>query len=393
MSQRYTAAIVGCGSIGRAHIDGYRLNDIDVVAVADPVAVAREDYMEEIGIPQGYASIEEMLEKAHPDIVSICTWHLLHHELTIVAARPEVKAIICEKPMAIGLGHADRMVEACDASDTKLVISHQRRFTPGWEKGRELVQAGAIGQPLMANINSLQGLVNCGTHAIDGVRFVLGNPQPQWVMGAVERDTDRHERAVAIEDACMGFVHFEGDIQLFVQSDLYLDKAVGGGGFEIRGTEGLIEINESQVRLLNDDGWQDVELRMKKEDIRAIGGHANGDQTRELIAWIEGDIEEHRNSGRTARVTVEIMMALYESARLHQVIHLPLEEKEYPLDLMIAEELLPVREPGWYDIRGFLRRDNVDQEAYKKLRAEGVDHFPALRKLHEEMGENFDSGN
>ena len=75
MSKKYTAAIVGCGSIGNAHMDGYRLNDnVEVVAVADPLLVAREEYMEKYDIPQGYATVEEMLEKAKPDIVSVCTW-------------------------------------------------------------------------------------------------------------------------------------------------------------------------------------------------------------------------------------------------------------------------------------------------------------------------------
>ena len=385
MSSKYTAIIVGCGSIGRSHVEGYRLNDVEIVAVVDPLDFARQEYMEEFDIPQGYATIEEALAKVQPDIVSVCTWHLLHHELTIAAAQPGVKAVICEKPMAIGLGAANRMIAACDASDTKLVISHQRCFTPGWEKARERVRQGAIGQPLFVTTNSIDGLLNCGTHAIDGIRFVLGDPQAEWVTGAVVRNTDRHERAVAIEDGCMGLVHFAGGTQLLIQTDLYREKAVGGGAFEIRGSEGVLEINERQVRLLNGQGWQDVELRMKADDIRPIGGHTNGDQVRELLAWLAGEIPEHRNSGRTARHTVEIMMALYESARQRQVVHLPLQEEQYPLDLMVAEGTLPVRQEGWYDIRGFLRRDNVDQEEYRKLRAQGMAHFQALKQLHEEM--------
>ena len=47
MSKKYTAAIIGCGSIGNAHMDGYNLVDnVEVVAVADPLLIAREEYME-----------------------------------------------------------------------------------------------------------------------------------------------------------------------------------------------------------------------------------------------------------------------------------------------------------------------------------------------------------
>ena len=46
-------------------MDGYNLNDnVEVVAVADPLLVAREEYMEKYNIPQGYPTVEEMLEKA-----------------------------------------------------------------------------------------------------------------------------------------------------------------------------------------------------------------------------------------------------------------------------------------------------------------------------------------
>ena len=48
-------------------MDGYGLNDnVEVMAVADPLLVAREEYMEKYDIPQGYPTVEEMLEKAQP---------------------------------------------------------------------------------------------------------------------------------------------------------------------------------------------------------------------------------------------------------------------------------------------------------------------------------------
>ncbi|SVD80467.1 uncharacterized protein METZ01_LOCUS433321, partial [marine metagenome] len=254
----YRAAIVGCGSIGHAHMDGYRLVDgVDVVAIADPVLEAREHYLEQYPdlSLQAFGTVEEMIETAKPDIVSVCTWHLLHPAPTIAAARTGVKAVICEKPMAIGMGAADSMVEACDASGTKLIISHQRRFTPGWERAKQLIAEGVIGAPQFVTNKVREGLTNWGTHTIDGSRFVIGDPRAEWVMGAVERRTDRFERDTAIEDACMGLIHFEGGVQLFIQSDLMAEGATAGA-FQIRGTDGHMEVTETTVRILNGDGWR-----------------------------------------------------------------------------------------------------------------------------------------
>ena len=175
--KRYTAAIVGCGSIGNAHMEGYNLVDeVEVIAVADPVAMARKTYVAEYGIPQEFETVEEMMEKARPNIVSVCTWHLLHPAPTIAAAEGGARAVICEKPMAIGMAAADSMVDSCRANGTQLVISHQRRFTPGWEKAKALVEDGAIGEPIFVTNKVADGLTNWGTHSIDGSRFVLGDP-------------------------------------------------------------------------------------------------------------------------------------------------------------------------------------------------------------------------
>ena len=384
MSKKYTAAIIGCGSIGHAHMDGYNLVDnIDVIAVADPTEIARQQYVEEYDIPQQFDTVEEMLEKAKPDIVSVCTWHLLHPAPTIAAANAGVLAVICEKPMAIGMNAADSMVEACEDSGTKLVISHQRRFTPGWEKAKKLLENGAIGTPLFVTNKVADGLTNWGTHSIDGSRFVLGDPKAQWVMGAVERKTDRYERDTPVEDACMGLVHFENDIQLFIQSDLMREGAQAGH-FQIRGSNGYMEVTELSVRLHDTStaGWQDIQIDTP-EGAQAIGGNSNADQVLELIEVLEGRLDRHRNSGNTARDTVEIMMALYESARRNSVVHLPLEEREYPLEKMVSEGKLPVEIEGRYDIRSFLKWEGIDIDEYKELIAQGHGHHHAMRQLHE----------
>ena len=381
-AERRTAAIVGCGDIAHHHVTGYQLEGVDIVAFVDPLPVARDQFVAEYGTGKGYASLQEMFAKVTPDLVSVCAWHLLHAPLTIEAAAGGVQGITCEKPMAVSMADADRMVEACEASGTKLAISHQRRFTLGWEKGRELIAAGVLGEVVMVIAKFGHGLLNCGTHAIDGVRFVLGDPATEWVMGAVERRTDRFERDTPIEDSCLGLVHFAGGTQLFLQCDL--DMKGASFQFFVRGTEGMMEVSETACRTIGAGNalWTDHDLGLPADEINVIGGKANARQTRELLQWIDGGAG-HRCAATTARDTVEIMMALEESARRHQVVHMPLAEKGYPLELMIDEGQLPVEVEGRYDIRGYLNREDVDEAQYAELRATGMAHHPIMRTLWE----------
>ena len=385
-SQRRTAAIVGCGDIAHHHVTGYQQEGVELVAFVDPLPVARDQFVAEYGTGKGYASLQEMFAEVKPDLVSVCAWHLLHAPLTIEAAAAGVQGIICEKPMAVGMAAADRMIEACEASGTRLAISHQRRFTLGWEKGRELVAAGVLGDVVMVTAKFGHGLLNCGTHAIDGVRFVLGDPATAWVMGAVERRTDKFERATPIEDGCMGLVHFVDGTQLFLQCDL--DMKGASFQFFVRGTEGMMEVDETSCRTMGAGpssaagAWVDHDLGIPAKEINVIGGKANARQTRELLAWIDGG-PVHRCAATTARATVEIMMALEESARRHQVVHMPLTEKGYPLELMINEGQLPVQVEGRYDIRGYLNREDADEAQYAELRATGMGHHGIMRTLWE----------
>ena len=80
-------------------------------------------------------------------------------------------------------------------------------------------------------------------------------------------------------------------------------------------------------------------------------------------------------------------MALYESARRNAVVHLPLKERTYPLERMIEEGKLPVEIEGRYDIRSFLKWEGIDEEKYKALHAQGIEHHRIMRQLHEEMQE------
>jgi len=380
MAHSYSAAIVGCGDIAHAHVQGYRLNsNVDLVAVVDPVEAARRQFQAEYGIPRAYASAAELFEDLAPDIVSVCAWHPLHPELTIEAAQAGAKAVICEKPMATSLGAADEMIAACARHQTKLIVSHQRRFTPGWESAKTLISSGEVG-PLKTLQGSIaDGLLNCGTHVVDGLLFLAGDPEPQWVIGTLERSTDRFERATPIEDWAVLLCEVGGGAQMLVQSDVHGWGGTPGILLRAEGEFGMVQATEAWAAVFNagSNGWDRV---TDLERVDSIGGRANGRLVSELLQWLEGG-PEHRCSARLARHTTEVIMAAYESARSRRMIKLPLEEPGYPLELMIEDGSLVAGKGDRYDIRAYLRREGTDEGRYAALRAEGLGHHQIMRQL------------
>ena len=391
MATSYRVGVIGCGSIAQRHTKAYQsVPGFDLAAATEPNTERARTFQETFTIPTMYADPKEMLQKESLDVVSICTWHGLHAPQTLMAAEHSAKAVLCEKPMAVSLTEADQMINACRTSGTKLAIGHQRRFYPGWTEARQLVGEGAIGKPVMVTGYVVDGLLNTGSHVIDGMRYVLGDPQAEWVMGAVERKTNRWERDVPIEDCCLGLTSFAGGAQALLQVDL--TPYSSADHFTVQGTEGLLMVAPDSLRLIdsNNNSGETLPMLWDTQTKSAAGSvgfesyfHiAYTAQAQGLKAWLDGE-SEYRGEGTQTRHTVEIMMALYQSVREGEVMRLPLTEGVFTLSAMIEEGKLPLRYPEKYDIRDPQRKTWIHREAYDRMRAEGLSHSEIMAVLFE----------
>ena len=345
MSEKiYRVAIVGCGGMGNSHARAFQSHPrTEVVAAMDINPDAAKKLAEAHSVPGVYLDRKEMFEKEDLDIVDVCTWQSVRAEITIDAAEnTDVVGIFGEKPMAASYGEALDMCEACEKKGIKLAIGHQRRFNSLNSEARRLIQEGAIGEPQAMLRRDGQGLLNRGTHELDEMCYILGDPKPLWLIGQTSRETDKWERRVRAEDLCMGLICFEGGIRGIYESDL---PGPGLRGDVVYGSDGILRRGGKDtggVMVLNSKSteWQVIKPRESETN-----------QYQEYIDWLDGKIEIHRNNGRRAAVAMELMMAIYESLRIKSVVMLPLQTRENPLDLMVEDGTLPVLKPGRYDIR------------------------------------------
>ena len=338
---KYSVGVVGCGGIAPSHIRGWLdTGSAEVVAVADIDLARAKALADRFGVERFYGDYTEMLREESLDLVSICTWAQTHAEITVRAAENGVKGILCEKPMAVSLGEADEMVETCDKYGVKLAVRYQRRFHPVHLSVRKLISEGSIGRPMLAHGRREDGLLNNGSHMINTVRFWLGDPEPDWVIGQVERKTDRYERGIPIEDLCMGLVAFKDGTKLLIESDTPVSSRLEWFQVVLECSDGLVFVTDREARVLSSDGW--FKLEPVKDEATEFS---------QLIDWVEGKVDSHRSSGYQARIDIEIMMAIYESSRTRSLVRMPLETSENPLFMMIREGKLPVLKPGRYDIR------------------------------------------
>jgi predicted dehydrogenase len=149
--------LVGAGDIAEKRVAPALANTqrSELVAVSRRQAERAEEFARRFGAPRWYATWEELLRDDGIDAVYVATPVHLHAPIAVAAAEAG-KHVLCEKPMALDLAECDRMIAAADASGVKLGIAYYRHFYPVIARIRELLASGAVGAPIVAQVNAFE---------------------------------------------------------------------------------------------------------------------------------------------------------------------------------------------------------------------------------------------
>jgi predicted dehydrogenase len=342
--------IVGIGMISEFHAKAINaMESGELVACCSRSQQKAEDFAGEYGgIP--YSSLDDFLRDENLDIITVCTPSGAHLEPALGAIQAG-KHVIVEKPLEITLKRCDRIIQAAEEKNVKLAGIFPARFhgapqlikqavaenrfgviTLGdayikWYRSQEYYDEG--GWKGTWKYDGGGALMNQSIHAIDLL---------QWFMGPVSKvqaltGTLAHER-IEVEDTAAAVLHFENGAMGVIEGATSVYP-----GFlkrvEISGSSGSIVLEEEDLRL-----WQFREELEKDERIRneyvtktttgggasdpsAIGFHGHQAQFEDFCRSVEED-RIPLVDGKEARKAVEIILAIYESARTGQAVELPL---------------------------------------------------------------------
>ena len=146
-------ALVGCGRISVRHsqlLGEGQINGARLLAVCDSVRSKAHVIAAKYDVP-AYSEMHEMMQAEKPDIVVVLT-ESGNHARHVVELAQYGAHIIVEKPMALTLGDADRMIEACDRAGVKMFVIKQNRFNVPVLKLREALEAGRFGKLVMGTV-------------------------------------------------------------------------------------------------------------------------------------------------------------------------------------------------------------------------------------------------
>ena len=269
-------AITGSGFMGRTHAEAIRRLDRDATLVALWGGSRAPALAERYG-----AACEPTLEAllARPDIDALVVTTPHHRHLPeALMALERGKHVLIEKPMAISLDECDRLMAAAQRSGALIGVGYHPRFRRNTVRARELIQAGAIGQVLTAQVSmpmyraaataqfggtwawwdqaeNVGHLLNTAPHATDLMSWLTGSGIAQ-----ISAFCRTFAPGMKVEDTTLALMEFtNGTLFSFYSSNVLPVPAFPGEDFRFRlvGTKGLMDIAPvGELRLEDDKGWR-----------------------------------------------------------------------------------------------------------------------------------------
>ena len=343
-------ALIGCGRVSGNHVAAAVDNQLEIVALCDVVPSKAQGRKDEFSLPDStrvYADYHEMLRVEQPQLVAIATTSGAHAQIAVDCIEAGCHVII-EKPIALSLSDADRILEAARRRRVKVCANHQNRFNTAVQQTRNAYLAGRFGKILYAttSIHWFRGaayyesddwrgtwaqdggaLMNQCIHAIDLLRWMLGDELTE-VVGITDNRMhpyiEAEDMGIALVRAANGsYGLIDGTVNTF------------GGDYDetltLFGEKGFVKIGGTCVNQI--DAWRfadgsDTQSAVQaacREIVPNVYGFGHKSLYADMLSAIRDDRAPYVD-GEAGKRALETVLAIYRSAADGKAVRLPMAD-------------------------------------------------------------------
>ena len=338
-------ALIGCGWAGRRHARAIPGAGGELLWAIDTNLDRAEEIAHEHHGCRAATSYQEALDDARVDAVDVCLPHYLHAEVALAAA--DVGAdVLVEKPLAATLEEADAMIAAAERAGVVLMVAENVRFSPLFLKVHELLRAGAIGEPALAQVTRQAYLresflrerpwfldakaaaggimMSGGIHDFETLRMLLGEAETVHAVRARQRFPEMEG-----DDTSVAVVRYRSGAVATLAESFLMKSLVTASGPEVHtlridGDQGSISVRQAG------DGVQTVRLFSERAEYLVGGAAAQHEiavpeadtfaaEIGHFVACIRNG-EEPVTSGASQRRPLELVLAAYRSMETGQPV-------------------------------------------------------------------------
>ncbi len=300
--KKVRVGMVGYKFMGKAHSHAYRdvpfYFDLQAEPVLQAIAGRDEQGVKQAAEKMGWASYEtdwrRLIERDDIDLIDIVTPNNTHAEIVIAAAEAG-KHVLCEKPLAMTVEQAKRMLDAVNRNQVVHMICHNYRFAPAIQFAKKLIQEGRLGKIYHIRATYLQDWImdpafplvwrlskevtgsgthgDIAAHSLDLARFLVG--EFSEVVGMMETFIKQRPIAevsgglsakaesgkmgdVEVDDASAFLARFENGAMGVFEATRFAGGNRNGNRLEINGEKGSLRwdmenMNNLQVYFHEDE--------------------------------------------------------------------------------------------------------------------------------------------
>ena len=310
---------------GMAHIEGAMSCGAEIAAICDSDPVNLRFAGERYGIPQDrwVSDYKEIAENPEIDAVTVAVPDQFHRQISCDLLRAG-KHVLCEKPLALTREDVKEIIKAADESGRIFMVGQICRFTPAFEKAKEIVASGEIGDIYFIESEYAHdymkfadgwradplrhGVIGGGCHAVDLIRWIAGDPIEVFAYG-----THRLLPQVEYDDATIAVMKFDENTagKVFVSTGCKRDYTMRT---VIYGTKGTIICDNTspEMTLFTTD---DEETAKEAEKISVQVNNHNA--AREFGVFADAIINNKPvpTDAREGAKTVEVCLSIIESSK------------------------------------------------------------------------------
>lgn len=337
-------ALVGCGRIAKNHIGAIAKHGdrCELVDVCDTTPSALKAAAEETGAAP-HASLEEMLAQTNADCIVLTTPSGLHPQQAIQAAQAGFH-VMTEKPMATRWSDGLAMVDACDRAGVKLFVVKQNRRNATLQLLKRAIEARRFGRIYSVAINVFwtrpQDYYDSakwrGTWEFDGGAFMNQASHYidllEWLVGPLESVmayTATLARNIEVEDTGVAALRWRSGALGTLNVTMLTYPKNYEGSITILGEKGSVRvggvaINEIQHWEFDEKRPEDDEIGKASYETTSVYGFGHPLYYDNVIKVLSGQAEPETD-GREGLKSLELLIALYLSARDGKRVALPLQ--------------------------------------------------------------------
>jgi predicted dehydrogenase len=258
--------IVGAGYIGDIHAKAVNNQpNAELVAVVDINEDKARRFAEKHSIPNVYPALDDLINGHTTDAIVIGTPNFLHAPQTIVALKAGLHVLV-EKPMALSVEEAKMMDRVSQETYRTLMIGHCWRYDSEVNWLREQVAANNLGNIIRTkgygvhdnwgpegwfvqkNLSGGGALMDMGIHAIDTVRYLLGDPEPVSVYAQIGTYYGNYN----VDDTGVLIINWKGGTVSYIESGWWQPYSDGPeAATQLFGVKGYGSVFPSRLVLPN----------------------------------------------------------------------------------------------------------------------------------------------